>query len=225
MDLIEDCEALRRHLGIRRWSLLGHSFGGQLALRYAAAYPDVVNAIAFENPSFDVRTSIQSLMGASANVLEAHGDREDATRARAFEISDATAGSLWQDYAYISGKLGDWRDEIYVHHPNLRGFSDRLQSRFSDDQLRRAGTHVAALVAEGKLFEDVTPLLSGLRQPMLMARGDFDFVTAPSQMRAFAAVPDGRRFQFHDSSHFIHVEEPDAFAKSLSAFVTATWRA
>jgi proline iminopeptidase len=38
-DLIEDTEALRRALGIRRWTLLGHSFGGHIALLYALRYP------------------------------------------------------------------------------------------------------------------------------------------------------------------------------------------
>ena len=31
-DLVDDCEALRKELGIDKWSVLGHSFGGFLAL-------------------------------------------------------------------------------------------------------------------------------------------------------------------------------------------------
>lgn len=30
-DLVADCEALRKELGIARWTVLGHSFGGYLA--------------------------------------------------------------------------------------------------------------------------------------------------------------------------------------------------
>jgi len=29
--LVEDCEALRQALGVERWAVLGHSFGGRLA--------------------------------------------------------------------------------------------------------------------------------------------------------------------------------------------------
>src|SRR2546422_1269440 len=37
--LVEDIEGLRRELGVPQIALIGHSFGGTLALEYAAAYP------------------------------------------------------------------------------------------------------------------------------------------------------------------------------------------
>ncbi len=38
--LVEDVEALRRELGAPSVALIGHSFGGTLALEYAAKYPE-----------------------------------------------------------------------------------------------------------------------------------------------------------------------------------------
>jgi proline iminopeptidase len=38
-DLAADVETLRLHLGADRWVLLGHSFGGAIALRYAQLWP------------------------------------------------------------------------------------------------------------------------------------------------------------------------------------------
>src|SRR5690242_7540809 len=40
--LISDIEALRSHLGITRWLVLGGSWGSTLALAYAAAFPERV---------------------------------------------------------------------------------------------------------------------------------------------------------------------------------------
>jgi hypothetical protein len=37
---VEDLEALRRHLGLERFNLAGHSHGGFVALKYALAYPE-----------------------------------------------------------------------------------------------------------------------------------------------------------------------------------------
>src|SRR5437899_4704828 len=37
--LVEDIEGLRRELGVPQIALIGHSFGGDLALEYAATYP------------------------------------------------------------------------------------------------------------------------------------------------------------------------------------------
>jgi len=38
-NLTADAEALRQRLGFERWAVLGHSFGGQVALEYALRYP------------------------------------------------------------------------------------------------------------------------------------------------------------------------------------------
>ncbi len=38
-NLAADAEALRQELGFERWAVLGHSFGGQVALEYALRYP------------------------------------------------------------------------------------------------------------------------------------------------------------------------------------------
>lgn len=42
---IEDLEALRSHLQLKRIILAGHSYGGQLAMAYAGAHPDQVDLL------------------------------------------------------------------------------------------------------------------------------------------------------------------------------------
>src|SRR2546421_4273902 len=43
--LIQDIEGLRRELGVPQIALIGHSFGGILALEYAATYPTRVSRL------------------------------------------------------------------------------------------------------------------------------------------------------------------------------------
>src|SRR5512139_4012854 len=38
-NLTADADALRQELGFDRWAILGHSFGGNVALEYALRYP------------------------------------------------------------------------------------------------------------------------------------------------------------------------------------------
>ena len=42
---LEDLEALRAHLKLERWTVLGHSAGGLLAMNYAAAHPERVDRL------------------------------------------------------------------------------------------------------------------------------------------------------------------------------------
>jgi proline iminopeptidase len=43
--MVGDLEALRKHLGFSKISILGHSFGGMYAMTYASRYPDNVESL------------------------------------------------------------------------------------------------------------------------------------------------------------------------------------
>lgn len=43
-SIVADCEAVRRELGVERWSLLGQSYGGFCILRYLSAAPEGLEA-------------------------------------------------------------------------------------------------------------------------------------------------------------------------------------
>lgn len=44
-DLVEDCEKLRKHLGIAKWAVFGGSWGSTLSIAYAETHPKVVTAL------------------------------------------------------------------------------------------------------------------------------------------------------------------------------------
>lgn len=44
---VDDLDQLRRALGVDRWSVVGHSWGAELALRYAATHPGRTSAVAY----------------------------------------------------------------------------------------------------------------------------------------------------------------------------------
>ena len=43
--MADDIEALRKHLKIKKWIVLGHSFGGMLASYYATVYPNSIDKL------------------------------------------------------------------------------------------------------------------------------------------------------------------------------------
>jgi len=45
--IVRDAECLREHLGVRRWSLLGQSFGGYCSLHYLCVAPDSLREVFF----------------------------------------------------------------------------------------------------------------------------------------------------------------------------------
>ncbi|MET8450036.1 alpha/beta fold hydrolase [Streptomyces sp. NPDC005209] len=51
-----DLEAVRRHVGLGRMALLGHSWGAQPALSYAPARPGRVSALVYVSGTASART-------------------------------------------------------------------------------------------------------------------------------------------------------------------------
>ena len=85
-DQIEDLDALRQHLGAERVDLLGHSWGGLLAMEYATRHSNRVSHLILLN----------SAPGSHADLLRFRQQREAAE-----------PGTLATMRAKASGKFGD----------------------------------------------------------------------------------------------------------------------
>src|SRR6266516_6276197 len=68
-NLTADADALRRKLGLERWAVLGHSFGGQVALECALRYPGILSHLVLLDTGGDSRWSQQN----AAEVLAKRG--------------------------------------------------------------------------------------------------------------------------------------------------------
>jgi len=54
-NLTADAEALRQTLGFEKWAVLGHSFGGMVALEYALRYPQSLSHLLLLDTCGDIR--------------------------------------------------------------------------------------------------------------------------------------------------------------------------
>jgi proline iminopeptidase len=224
-DVIEDCEALRTQLSVTKWSVLGHSFGGYLAVRYALAYSDGIDRLLFETPSFDLQSSARSLLRGASAQFAAIGDQEHAEACVAAASANEGAQATWETMTRLLRELGPRRNHLYVHGPD-KHFFERLETQapFPYEWWSRAEAFQRRLYAEGRVFESLIPRLSQLVPPVLLITGRFDLVTPEDQVAGLlGSVPGARREKFEQSSHFTHVEEADRFAATVVAFVTA-WR-
>lgn len=64
MRFVEELEAVRRALGVRRWHVLGHSWGGTIALEYGARRPAELAGLVLASPLVSTRSWM-----ADANIL------------------------------------------------------------------------------------------------------------------------------------------------------------
>jgi proline iminopeptidase len=214
--LVEDIEALRRVLGVPRVALIGHSFGSVLALEYAAKYPDNVSHLIVVSGLWDThlqcRLRLERLAKLRPEVYaRVRGDtiREDGTRRNDCDLELRGRNSLGEDRYNIEAMFPD------------PAVAARIDSVNAARGVRNTGEAEQALFAAGLLRYRFTAF-SRVTMPALVVAGRLDGAALPAGLRELAQrLPRARFVEYEHSGHFVYLDEPDRFAREVSAFILA----
>ena len=100
-----DCQALLRYLGVERVYVVGHSFGGAVALQLALDAPEVVHSLALLEPALFVGASAQAYRESLAR--SAQGYREEG----AVLVMEEFFRARWPGYSRAAVNTTDLRTE------------------------------------------------------------------------------------------------------------------
>lgn len=218
-DLIEDCEELRTALQIEKWSVIGHSFGGYVALLYASIYPSSIEKIIFEAPTFDFALTSRALLQKTGHLLKKYGKEEVAEESIAYSSSNATSEELLDAYIRLSDELEENRMEIYNYKEDVTDeslYSDEEWGIFSN----RSKIHFDRLKVEGAVHTSLLQKIKDIQNPMLLIVGKHDVVTCEKQIETFNKdAQNGDYIVFEESGHTPHYEEADRFAEIVIQFL------
>lgn len=181
-DIIKDCEELREELEIKQWALLGHSFGGYIALKYATMFPDSISRIVFECPSFDFGLSSRSLLRKMGEIFKEENMMEMAESCNDLAESSLTAKELMLQFIEIRPELGKKGMKIHVHNFNHKTDYSRYEDAEWAYFLEKSNVHNNRLIGGDEMFTSILPLLKNLKHSSLLIKGQFDPVTCEKQM-------------------------------------------
>jgi proline iminopeptidase len=216
---IEDLEALRSHFGIGRLRLAGHSWGAMLAARYAAGYPERVERLLFIDPMVPAK-SYEAEAGSGARRL---------MQERLDSVSLGVLDSLVRAAPEAPDPRGHCRTLFELLVPLY--FTDPAAAHRSrgdfcagSDEAIRARSRVNAAIM-GSLGDDVRPLLSRVRSPVLIVHGSSGAIPTEA-MHAWAdALPDARLMVIPGAGHYLYVDRPDVFFPAALEFLRGSWPA
>jgi proline iminopeptidase len=221
-DIIEDCEALRVHLNIEKWSLIGHSFGGFLSILYASQYPSSIHKIILEGPTFDFELTSRNLLRKTASLLEEQGKKAAAEKCLALADTEdtVTIRELTEKYMEYSDLLGNERMRIYRYdlHSGVdySAYTDNEWDSFFD----HSEIHYDLLREEGRIFESLLSHFQSLPHEMLLLKGDCDPVPCEIQMKWYCDdAKNGSVYTFKECGHTPHYEKPEEFTRVVSQFL------
>lgn len=222
MDLIEDCETLREHFNITKWSLIGHSFGGYLALLYAATFPTAIHKVIFECPTFDFELTARFLLKKTAKIARKYGNEDLAKRC--IEISHSKGKSpqqLTDDYMSLSDELKENRMEIYRYiNDNPTDYYSAYTEEEWEEFYDRSEVHYDRLRLEGNIFTSLLSKLNEVKLPMLLITAEHDAATCENHINAFKQnAKQGTIYHFIDCGHTPHYEHPEHFKQVVIDFL------
>ena len=202
---VQDLEELRQRLGLPRWVLLAHSFGGVIATAYAQRYPERVQALILVNAVLNPPASLASMVHYGDSLLPA-----------AARPALPPGAPLPQQLGAVMQALGQ-RGQLY-----------QLQYA-TDTAAARAGRVVrqvtinqdfAAYVFDFADYgQDYAPATAGLPMPTLVLAGHDDYTAGPAAYRAFR-FPQ-QRVVVLPGRHNLLQEQPALTQRAIRTFVAA----
>lgn len=216
--LIEDFEAIRRTLGIDRWSALGHSAGGAYLLDYAVEHPEVFEVAVFDAPSWDCDATDRYRLPVAADLLENAGKTQAAAVCRA---AAAAPHRLQFDSQVLAAmqQLGPDYLRLFTYDENgLTTYLALAQQAPTDLDWTRGASHLPLI---SDMYQDRTPRLAELDCRSALFVGARDLVCPPATIEIYRAATGGDVVVFERSGHFAYVEQPQEYADRLADEVLA----
>lgn len=218
--LIDDCESVRRYLNIDKLIILGHSFGGFIALQYANKYPTSVEKIIFENPTFDFIESIKSIQSKVIKALLEAGQDILVDNLKFDVINDEDVRKFMSKFGEIPEKI---RSEAY--HLKSNEEYEEEQKRFlevkvdSNERWSYATTHFENITQDINAYKNISGLISKLKCPSLLICGEFDPVFTKDSIKKYKEDASmGKVVIVENCGHFIHTDKCDTYVKIIGDF-------
>jgi proline iminopeptidase len=211
---INDLDQVRAWTGAAAVALLGHSWGGLLAMEYAIRHPDRISHLIL-------------LDTAPASHQDMLGFRAELTSRRTPEQS-ARMTELANDPAYEAGDIEKDAEYHRIHfastvrrHGDLDMVVGRLRVGFTPEGIVAARAIEASLYAQTWLNEDydLIPSLGLLRMPTLVIRGAEDFIPDIASRRIADAIPTSTFVEIADAGHFAYVEQAEVVRSTITSFL------
>lgn len=211
---VDDLDALRRHYALDAIALLGHSWGGLLAMEYATRNPQHVSHLILLNTA----------PASHADLVRFVAQRQSA---EAGSLAKMRAVSSTAEYA--AGDIATEAEYYRAHFSaalrrpeQLEAVVRSLRAHFAPQDIVKARAIEDRLYAQTLLSPeyDLLGRLRPLPTPALVIHGEHDVIPLDCSRNIASAVPGARLVVLQDCGHFSYLERPDDVRDAIVEFFT-----
>lgn len=205
-NLTADADELRQLLGFERWAVLGHSFGGMVALEYALRFPQRVSHLILMDTGADIGWVQEN----AVKTLQRRGfDLQTVALARRFFRGEIEPKEMLLAMRRFGG--------AYYHQPSWS-----LLLREMLIGLRMKTRPEALIFGYSTLLKDwdIMDRLGEIQPPTLVMAGEHDFQFPPEHQRALAAaIPNASLRIIDQAGHNVQSEKPEIVVDEINNFL------
>jgi len=208
-NLTADADALRQSLGFDQWAVLGHSFGGKVALEYALRYPRSLSHLVLLDSGGDSRWAQER----GPELLAKRGfSPATVALARRFFNGQIEPNEFLPTLWRLRKAYDPYLTLGQLAHGMVRG---EWRSKMRPEAL----IYAAPNLLKGW---NVMDRLGEITAPTLVMAGRDDFVFPPEHQAELAAgIPNARLRIIDRAGHNPHLEQPAEVMEAVRAFLTS----
>jgi len=205
-NYIKDIEAVRKHLKIKQWILLGHSWGGGLAMAASGRHPEssagmiLIGSLGIKNETAIHAFSNLNIGEKEKAAFKFWGNPAQQTKdpeRAAYELYRTILPSRLYDKNDIHKILGNYRVELNASKISRTMMKQLMQSDF-----------------------DFSPALKNYSKPVLIIQGRQGFMGGETVYDIRDSLSNSSLKYIERSGHFPFIEQPEAFFKTVNDYLT-----
>lgn len=209
LDLfIEDIEAIRKSFGFGKVSVLGHSWGGHLAMLYAIRHPKAIDKLILSNSMGAISSDFSLFMKEWQKRLGSQVEEiNQIKQSAAFAAGDTEAFA----------KFYDIQNRAYCFNPESAG---KLHIK-QPPNVNVRGFKTCEILKNNYLIHpfDLTSGLEKLKCKTLVIHGDTDPIPVQTAENIHKRISGSRLIVLEKCGHFPYVESPESYFSHINSFL------
>ena len=205
-DFVLDIAALAETIGRERFTLIGHSMGGGVALQYAGVRAErIEKVVSIEGlgPRMMPRRSAHARMREWLDDMRGLEGR----RPRRYPTIEAAVTRMEEENPHLTPEM--------ARHLTVHGSRQNDDSTYSwkfDNNVRAHSPYEFNI-------EDARDIWNQVRCPVLLIRGDESWAGDPEEDGRASAFHDYRSIVIEDAGHWVHHDQLEPFLAAVREFL------
>jgi proline iminopeptidase len=202
--IADDVELLRKHLKIKKWNILGHSFGGMLGSYYATVYPNSIDKLILSSSGGVDLTLLKSPNLIEAGLSKAEKDSLDYWNDKIEKGDTSYKARLGRGKAMAPAYVYDRKFVSIIAERLTQGNSTINGLLWSDMQ---------------KMNFDCKDKLKSFKNPVLIIQGKEDIISNEIGEIGHKAYPNSKLILLEHSKHYGWLDARDKYFSDINSFL------